>query len=136
MNKNFPEWEEKNEDPVWDTHDFVIEKLTENEAEYNFALSILPSFILLFEKGGISKKELKLEIDKCLKTCKSLQSLYNKHLLSIKEIRDLINTGNVPPEREIVSECIDELESTTKELRLTIDASERMLSFIKKEHDL
>lgn len=136
MNENFPEWQEKDEDPIWDTHDFVIEKLTENEAEYNFALSILPSFILLFEKGGISKKELKAEIDKCLKTCKSLQSLYNKHLLSIKEIRDLINAGNVPPEREIVSECIDELESTTQELKLTIDASERMLLFVKKEHDL
>ena len=135
MNEDFLEPQEE-ENPIWETHDFVIEKLTENEAEYNFALSILPSFVLLFEKGGITKKELFAEIDKCLKTCKSLQSLYNKHLLSIKEIRDLVNKGDVPPEREIVSECIDELELTTKELKLTIDASERMLLFVKKEHDL
>jgi len=123
-------------DAVWETHDFVIRKLTENESDYNHQLSQLPIYIEMYEKGFLKKSELVTFIDKAEKTCKSLLSLYHKHLQTIKEINIMIKNENVPPEREVTAEVVDELKGTTLELMEAIQGSTKLLSFLKEEHEL
>ena len=123
-------------DTVWETHDFVINKLTENEDKYNNLLSTLPTWISMFESGGVSREEFSKAVSSCEKTTRSLRSLYHKHLFTIKEIRILMQDDDVPPERVVVAEVIDELESSTKELLESMDYSDKLFKFIRAEHQL
>lgn len=123
-------------DGVWETHDFVIKHLTEGEAKYNRLLSELPIYVELYEKGGIKKSELLDCVEKAEKNCKSLLSLYNKHLQTIKEIHIMIKNNDVPPEREVTAEVVDELKSTTLDLMEAIKQSMKLFTFLKNEHHL
>ncbi len=123
-------------DGVWETHDFVIRKLTENESEYNYILSQMPIYLEMYEKGAIKKQDLISFVNQAEKICKSLTGLYNKHLLTIREICYMIEHENVPPEREVTAEAVDDLKSTTLELMEAIKNSEKILSFLREEHQL
>ena len=123
-------------DSVWETHDFVITKQTENESEYNYLLSNLSIYVQMYEKKSIGKSELVNHIRKIEKICKALLSLYNKHLLTIREIHVMIDECEVPPEREITAEVVDDLKDTTLELIKAVKQSEKILDFLKEEHQL
>lgn len=123
-------------DSVWETHDFVIKHLTENESEYNHLLGQMQIYLDMYEKGVIKKQDLLDFIEKSEKICKSLLSLYNKHLLTIKEINIMIEEKDVPPEREVTAECVDELQETTLNLIQAVKDSERLFDFLREEHKL
>ena len=48
----------------------------------------------------------------------------------------MIKNENVPTEREVTAEVVDELKGTTLELMETIQGSTKLLSFLKEEHEL
>ena len=123
-------------DAVWETHDFVIQKLTENEDKYNSLLGNMPAYITLYESGELSKSDFSEFIAGARKLTRSLKSLYDKHLLTIREIRVLIDDGDVPEERRVTVEVIDELEQSTNELIHSIHQSNELFDFIADEHDL
>lgn len=120
-------------DSVWATHEFVIERLTENEFLYNKALSNIPNWISKYESGDLEKEELLSHIDDAEKNCAHLDGLYKKHLLSIKEIELYIEDNQIPEDMRAVVESLPELKSTTIELMQTIESSKNLLSFIRSE---
>lgn len=123
-------------DSVWETHDFVIRMLTKNESEYNHLLSEIPLRVEMYEKGESSKTDLLNFIIKSEKLCKSLLALYHKHLLTIREICIMIEEEDIPEEREVTAEVIDDLRSTSLELIEAVRESEKILDFLKEEHQL
>jgi len=120
-------------DSVWATHEFVIERLTENEFLYNKSLSSIPNWISKYESGDLEKEELLSHIDDAEKNCVHLDGLYKKHLLSIKEIELYIEDNQIPEDMRVVVESLPELKSTTIELMQTIESSKNLLSFIRSE---
>lgn len=120
-------------DSVWATHEFVIERLTENEFLYNKCLSSIPNWISKYESGELKKEELLNHIDDAEKNCLHLDGLYKKHLLSIKEIELYIEDNKIPKEMEAVVESLPELKTTTIELMQTIESSKSLLKFIRSE---
>jgi len=120
-------------DSVWATHEFVIERLTENELLYNKSLSNMPELISRYESGDLEKEELLNYIDDAEKNCAHLDGLYKKHLLSIKEIELYIKDNQIPENMIAVVESLPELKTTTMELMETIKSSKNLLAFIRKE---
>ena len=118
---------------VWETHDFVIQKLTLNEDEYNHLLAEMPHYVTLYKQGLLQPKDILSSLTKARKVCNALESLYRKHLLSIKEIRQLIKDDDVPEERVPTAEVVDELEESTRELMITLDHSRQLFNFIEEE---
>lgn len=121
---------------VWETHDFVIHNLTEKEDKYNAILSNIPIALTLYESGELSKQNLSEVILNARKITQSLKSLYDKHLFTIKEIRVLIDDDDIPEERVVTAEVIDDLEASTKELMEAMKYSNELFDFICQEHDL
>lgn len=123
-------------DSVWETHDFVIQNLTEKEAAYNSLLGNITPAITLYEAGELSKEDLSSMISNARKLTSALKSLYDKHLLTIREVRVLIDDNDVPEERLVTAEVIDELEESTHSLLISMKQSNELFDFIKQEHDL
>lgn len=118
---------------VWETHDFVIQKLTINEDKYNHLLANMNSYVVMFKKGAIKREEILKMLKEGRRVCSALDSLYKKHLLSIREIRQLIKDDDVPRERVPTAEVVDELESSTRELMTTIAQSRELFDIIEEE---
>ena len=117
---------------IWETHDFVINKLTHNEAKYNNLLTHMNAYVSLYKSGELTADEVISSLDEARKLCRTLRGLYLKHLLSIKEIRETID-GNydIPEERVVTAEAVDELESSTKDLMRAIADSEELFDNIQ-----
>jgi hypothetical protein len=120
-------------DSVWETHDFVIKKLTENEDKYNHLLGNISIYVDMYKEGSLPKKKMSSVISDGRKICKSLRSLYDKHLLTIREIRELIEDEDIPEERVPTAEVVDELEESTRNLMTTISQSEELFNFIEED---
>lgn len=118
---------------VWETHDFVIQKLTINEDKYNHILSNINIYVDMYKKGLVTSEEIMSEVKKGRKVCSGLDSLYKKHLLSIREIRQLIEDNDVPDDRIPTAEVVDELEDSTKELMITIKQSRQVFDVIEED---
>ncbi len=119
---------------IWETHDFVINKLTENEAKYNSLLSHMNAYVSLYRSGELTAQEIRDALEEARKLCRTLRGLYLKHLLSIREIRETID-GNyeIPEERIVTADCIDDLETSTKHLMDAISDSENLFNNIEED---
>jgi len=91
------------------------------------------SYVVMFKKGAIKREEILKILKEGRKVCSALDSLYKKHLLSIREIRELIKDDDVPRERVPTAEVVDELESSTRELMTTMAQSRELFDIIEEE---
>mgnify|MGYP001295520984 CR=1 FL=1 len=120
-------------DALWETHEFVITRLTENESKYNQLLSLLPTYVKKYEDGELKKQALVDLIEESKKICKALDSLYRKHLFTIKEIKLFIKENEVPEDKYVIVEALPDLIQTTEELMTTVQASKEILEFIEDQ---
>lgn len=119
---------------IWETHDFVINKLTQNEAKYNSLLTHMNAYVSLYRSGELTASEVISSLDEGRKLCRTLRALYLKHLLSIKEIRETMEGGyEIPEERVVTADAIDDLETSTRQLMDAISASEELFNTIQDD---
>lgn len=116
-------------DLLWDTYDFVLEKVVVLEDEFASLFKQINEQIESLGKINPATK------GSFLKNANELKGLYNKQIRTIKELSSFYkkNKANIPPERKVSIDSFEELGQVTEELQSVLNQSlqdvENMLDY-------
>ena len=119
---------------LWETYDFTIVNIVKYEDDVSFYLNSLDEMSTFYKGDGdldISTEEYLEFLNEGISSLNSLISFYNKHLLTIKEIESF-GLADMPPERELSQETLEELKKLTTDLKKSMLSAAGLFESIKQ----
>jgi len=119
---------------LWETYDFTIVNIVKYEDDVSFYLNSLDEMSTFYKGDGdldISTEEYLEFLNEGISSLNALISFYNKHLLTIKEIESF-GLADMPPERELSQETLEELKKLTTDLKKSMLSATDLFESIKQ----